>query len=62
VVRGQVIVIRVYRWRRRGRIAGVLEMADGTKQAPFRNFDELRRAMGTMLVEDPSGTGADRKQ
>jgi hypothetical protein len=61
VVRGQVIVIRVYRWRRKGKMAGVLETADGAKQMPFRSFDELRRAMGTMLIEDSCRTSAGSK-
>jgi hypothetical protein len=61
LVRGQVVVIRVYRWRRKGRIAGVLETADGARQTPFHNFYELRRAMGAVLIEDSSRTGSGRK-
>lgn len=61
MIRGQVVVIRVYRWRRGGRIAGVLETPDGAKQKPFRSFAELRSAMGTVLIEDSSGTGLGRK-
>jgi hypothetical protein len=54
-------LIRVYRWRRGGRIAGVLETPDGAKQKPFRSFDELRQAMGAVLIEDASGTRPGRK-
>lgn len=62
MVRGQVIVVRVYRWRRKGKIAGVLETADGARQTPFRNFSELRRAMGALLIEDSPRAGAGNKQ
>jgi len=58
LIRGQVIVVRVYRWRQKGSIAGVLENVDGTKLLPFHNFSELRKAMSAVLVEDISRKGA----
>lgn len=57
MVRGQVIVVRIYRWCRPGSVAGVLETADGARSLPFRTFSELRKAMATVLIEEPSRKG-----
>ena len=57
MVTGQVIVIRVYRWRHRRVMAGVLETADGSMSMAFGNFSELRKAMSAVLVEEPPRKG-----
>jgi hypothetical protein len=54
VVKAQILVVRVYQWRRDGKIAGMLETALSGEQRPFRSFRELRREMIECLRRHPA--------
>ena len=59
MLRGQVLVVRVYRFRRdTGAIAGMLEAADGGNLKAFHSFRELRQALlGTLIKDSPGKAG-----
>lgn len=55
MARGQVLVVRVYRFlRRSGAIAGLLEVTETGEQRPFRSFRELRQVIFSGLKTDAS--------
>ncbi|HUF19207.1 MAG TPA: hypothetical protein VMP00_00480 [Burkholderiales bacterium] len=63
MARGQVLVVRVYRFlRRSGTIAGLLEVTETGQQRPFRSFRELRQVMFSELEADASLAGRTRRR
>lgn len=53
LVKAQILVVRVYQWRRNGKIMGLLEAAESGEQRPFRSFRELRQLMMRCLAKIP---------